>query len=372
MKWSEEPEGYEITSYDANWPSIKMHCALFYSDCNFAPMAVWLDLVPDTTGWSLVDSERLHELVHGMYHPRTQYPSVIYFSGNNRRLRALKALFPHNNITRNGPTGVCRLHLSTGTASTQNPLFFAEGSLVTHSSLGDSKSTKAAAGKNRQIHIHGSENFSAANIYQHIIARKILPWTDILCLFVDTVAELKSARRLLEIQRDDLTIGFQPIPHLTRVIIVTAGNKDCDVGEGDKDLMQHQEVKEFSSNVQFLDLRHRSDLSATAAFEPLRRVMLEEIKMNRAARMERGILWSAWHLNQLWSQSIQSVARERESRLDCLRIARKYHSTGASFSSHLVEFMTIVSKWSCSITEVSRFMASAFLMSAYPPEMHCE
>jgi hypothetical protein len=61
--------------------------------------------------------------------------------------------------------------------------------------------------------------------------------------------------------------------------------------------MQHQDVKEFPSNIQFLDLRYRSDLSATAAFEPLRRVMLEEIQMNRAARMERGILWSTWHLN---------------------------------------------------------------------------
>jgi hypothetical protein len=195
----EEPEGYGIISCDANQSNIKMHCAHFYSDCNFTPMAVWLDLVPDATGWSLVDTERLHELVYGMYHPRTQYPSVTYFSRNSNRLRAIKALFPHNNITRNGPTSVCRLHLSTGTASTENPLFFAEGSLVTHSSLGDSKSIRAAAERNRQFHIHGSEAFSAAKIYQHVIARKILPWINILCLFIDTVAELQSARQLLEI-----------------------------------------------------------------------------------------------------------------------------------------------------------------------------
>lgn len=335
-------------------------------------MAVWLDLVPDATGWSLVDTGRLHELVHGMYHPRTQYPSVTYFSGNTNRLRALKALFPHNNITRSGPTGLCRLHLSTGTASTENPLFFGEGNLVTHSSLGDSKSTKAATEKNRQFHIQGSETLSAAKVYQHAIARTILPWVNILCLFVDTAAELHNARQLLEIHRGNFTIGTQPMPHLTRVMIITTGDKDGDVGEGDRDLMQHQEVKKFSSNVQFLDLRHRSDLSATAAFEPLRRIMLEEIQMNRAVRMERGILWSAWHLNHLWKQSIHSVAREQESPLDCLQIARKYHCTGASFSPHLLEFMTIVSHCNCSITEVSRFMASAFLLSAYPPEMHCE
>ncbi|KAJ5117867.1 uncharacterized protein N7443_001773 [Penicillium atrosanguineum] len=347
------------------------HTRLPRDDCNSVPMAVWLDLTPNTTGWSLVDTGRLNEVVHGMYHPRTQYPSVVYFSGNGNRLHALRALFPHNNITRNGPSGLCRLHVSTGTASTENPLLFAEGNLFTHSSLGDSKSTRTAAEKSRECRIQGSESFSAANISSHVVARAILPWTNILCLFVDTVAELKGARRLLDIQRDEYTIGLQPLPHLMRVIIVTTGNRDCDIGKGDRSLMQHQEVKEFSSDVQFLDLRHRSGLSSTAAFEPLRRIVLDEIQTNNAARMDRGTLWSAWHLNQLWNHSIQSVAKEQKSRMDCLQVARKYHSIGASFRQHLVEYMTIVSQGSCSMTEISRFMASAFFMSAYPPGMHC-
>lgn len=47
-------------------------------------------------------------------------------------------------------------------------------------------------------HQNGSEPFSAINISQRIIARTILPWTDFLCPFVDTVTRLKSARQLLE------------------------------------------------------------------------------------------------------------------------------------------------------------------------------
>ena len=35
-------------------------------------MAAWLDLVSDTTGWSLVDTGRMDEIVQGMSHPTTQ------------------------------------------------------------------------------------------------------------------------------------------------------------------------------------------------------------------------------------------------------------------------------------------------------------
>lgn len=57
-----------------------------------------------------------------------------------------------------------------------------------------------------------------------------------------------------------------------------------------------------------------------------------------------------------------------ESHLDCLQRTRTCHCTAAYFSPHLLEFMTIVSDCSCSITEISRFMASVIPMSAYSRE----
>ena len=78
-------------------------------------MAAWLDLVSDATGWSLVDTGRLEEVVQDMNHPESQFPSFIYFAGNGNRIKALRALFPRNNVTRKGPAGLVRLHLSTTT-----------------------------------------------------------------------------------------------------------------------------------------------------------------------------------------------------------------------------------------------------------------
>ncbi|KAL2836064.1 hypothetical protein BJX68DRAFT_274726 [Aspergillus pseudodeflectus] len=89
-------------------------------------MAAWLDLVHNSTGWALVDTGRMDQIVQDMSHPTTQYPSLAYFLGNGNRVSALRSLFPQNNITRRGPAGLVRLYLSTTTASTEHPVWFVE------------------------------------------------------------------------------------------------------------------------------------------------------------------------------------------------------------------------------------------------------
>lgn len=98
-------------------------------------MAAWLDLVSENEVWNLVDTNRLGELVQELPYPKFQYPSLLYFTGNSNRMKALRALFPYNNITRKGPAGLIRLHLSTKTAHTQSPILFAESSLCLEYSL---------------------------------------------------------------------------------------------------------------------------------------------------------------------------------------------------------------------------------------------
>jgi hypothetical protein len=63
-------------------------------------MAIWLDLAPNTTGWSLVDTGRMDEIMQGMAHLATQYPSLVSFLGNGNHMAVLHSLFPYNNIRR--------------------------------------------------------------------------------------------------------------------------------------------------------------------------------------------------------------------------------------------------------------------------------
>jgi hypothetical protein len=102
-------------------------------------MAAWLDLASENEVWSLVDTNRLGELMQNLPYPKCQYLSLLYFTGNSNRMKALRALFLYNNITRKGPVGLIRLYLSTKTAYTQSPILFAKSSLCLEHSLGDSK-----------------------------------------------------------------------------------------------------------------------------------------------------------------------------------------------------------------------------------------
>ncbi|KAJ5642751.1 hypothetical protein N7490_006751 [Penicillium lividum] len=93
-------------------------------------MAAWLDLANEDGAWTLVDTGRLEELVQGMPSPKRQCPSLVYFVGSSNRIRALRALNPHNNVTRNGPAGCIRLYLGKRSGHTENPVLFAESGLL--------------------------------------------------------------------------------------------------------------------------------------------------------------------------------------------------------------------------------------------------
>ena len=186
-------------------------------------MAAWLDLVSDAEGWSLVDTGRFEELLQGMSHPKEQYPSLIYFAGNGARINALRALFPHNNVTRKGPSGLARLHISTSTAHTENPTIFVEGNPFTQNGLGDTKWLRGSTEKHRRFPMSSVDGTRPlATVQQNMIKRFILPWTHILCLFVNSASEIKQAQDLLQSPSRKLTVGNQPLPELMRVVIVAS------------------------------------------------------------------------------------------------------------------------------------------------------
>lgn len=334
-------------------------------------MAAWLDLIPEADGWSIVDSGRLDEIIREMSHPKTQFPSLVYFAGNGSRIKALRALFPRNNITRRGPVGLARLHLSTSTAHAENPVIFAESDLFTRSGLGDANILRYPTQKYQRFYVCSDESSSSAQLQQQIITQMILPWTHVLCLFVDSESEIRTVHRMLQAPRRKLAVGNQAIPDVMRVVIVLTENvqKECKMDDElstlfGKDMDQSQTI--------ILDLRNRSEFSDTVAFEPLRRLVLDhleevhDVDQNLQCRP-----FSAVHLNTLWTFN----ARLQERKiglplLDCLSIARENYPKDTSMTDGLVEFKRKMLGITGPDNDIDSFVASALLMDAYPPEMH--
>lgn len=336
-------------------------------------MAAWLDLVHDSTGWALVDTGRMDQIVQDMSHPTTQYPSLVYFLGNRNRVPALHSLFPQNNITRRGPAGLARLHLSTTTASTEHPIWFVESGL--HDSTANHDDGRVvSADHHRHYSLPPMTGGSAMDLKYHVWRRALFPWTSVLCLFVDGSAGLQAAHDLLDRSPTEIHAGRHPTSTGMRVIMALtdpSAEYHTDPWEGLSSGFPNPDTSDPTTSI--LDLRDRHDLSPCAAFEPLRRTLLDQIQISRDQRMQQGLLFSARHLNYLWNRTLsggQLVAPQ--ARIDCLQIAREKLPVDPSLGHRLAEFLAHASRANCPPHEVHIVIASALLMDAYPPGMHSE
>ncbi|KAJ6050176.1 uncharacterized protein N7446_005585 [Penicillium canescens] len=336
-------------------------------------MAAWLDLVPETTGWSLVDTGRLERLVEELGHPETQYPSLIWFSGNRNRIKALQALFPHNNITRRGQTGLAQLHISTETAITENPVLFAETDLFNGHGEHKANISDRSLEKTQRYHIHQEGSRSAAHTRRQVITNVLFAFTHVLCLFVDTPSEMQEVLEMLQTPRQNVKIGSRSVPAFTRVIIVLTRSEMPEAhGTMVKELL-HFPNASIQLQVSILDLRNRHMLSLKSAFEPLRRVVLDEVQISRTELIEQGLSFSSLQLCTLWNRTIElKMGSPENSALNCLKVARESHKMNFVTMEHLVRFLSHANDLGCATEDTHAFVASALFMNAYPPGMHCK
>jgi len=329
-------------------------------------MGVWLDFVTEVTGNVLVDTGQLEKIVGNLPHPQSQYPSLVWFAGNENRIKALQALFPHNNITRRGPAGLCRLHVSTHTAHSENPILVAESNTFKDTGVGDSKPCHLSGkGTQRYPVSHGQH---VNDIRRQLDTNVLLAWTHVLCLFVDTPAEFQWAREMVQRPCHSIKVGNRAVPGCLRFVIVQTFDSETECG--DKARSQLKLQYKSQQHVTILDLRHRFMLSPKACFEPLRQVLLDQIDMARTEKLEKGVLFSASHLSSLWSRTLDSVmSKPGELPMDCLQVAREGHELNCT-TEHLVHFIDHARDLKCTSMDVHTFIATALLMNAYPPGMH--
>jgi hypothetical protein len=113
-------------------------------------------------------------------------------------------------------------------------------------------------------------------------------------------------------------------------------------------------------------------MSELVIFEPLRRLIMDQLyERDSIEQTGQNANFSATHLYTLWNADLQLQENwQKEVDLDCLQIARGNFPENSGLSNCLVEFKKIMDRSGCPDSETHRFIASALLMNAYPPEMH--
>ncbi|KAJ5642701.1 hypothetical protein N7490_006701 [Penicillium lividum] len=193
---------------------------------------------------------------------------------------------------------------------------------------------------------------------QDVIRQMVLPWTQVLYLFIDTESDRRAARCLLQKPHPQLAVGEDAIPDYMRVVIVQTESAHSNRYDkpGKTCVLLNASV-----DTEVLDLRHRTNLSDAVAFEPLRRLLLDRIHAIRIEQSSTCPPFSAFHLKVLWKQSIQHYGRRLGgSSFDCLSVARSSFPQNSSLGGHVREFVQQAKTVGSSENDVYAFVASAF------------
>ncbi|KAH8430231.1 uncharacterized protein LDX57_007900 [Aspergillus melleus] len=334
-------------------------------------MAAWLDLThDDAAGWSLVDTGRVDDIVQDMSHPATQYPSVLSFLGNDSRVAALRALFPQNNVTRRGPAGLVRLHLSTTTANTEHPVWFTESSFTRPPTI-DGSTIAPSADRSRRYPVRQGRFETPCDIKDHLLTRLVFPWTHVACFFADGENELKALTSWLAATHGDIHASPSDTPSLVRVILIlTDPTAIYNADPVEAGLPGSDVAGEQRATISVLDLRDRHQLSPSALYAPLQRLLLDGLQDSRAERIKQGLLFSAVHLKFMWHRCLVQSLLHPVAQINCLSLARERLPVPFAFHDGLAELLGEACKIGCPTRDLRQFVASALLMDAYPPGMH--
>ena len=332
----------------------------------------WLHLTYGD-GFRLHYCNRLTKVIQEMTSPSTQYPSSMLFLGQKIKNSALRDLFPCNNFPRGRPDGIVNIRLDSSTISSELPFLIADGDplrrlcyrLDTSECHQGSSSSIAWAVSTHQ------------SFLDHIFARLVFLFSDVICIFADDFGGLETVASLLTAWVRIGSASSLPKPVRPRVVIVAHEEVDAatySVLELESlRFNMEQEASGWRDGVfaSITVIRLADDnLSSLARHRRLKEVLLREADISRNIRLQKRLLFSAVHIHRLFRQASQHTSRSVREPFDFLVGSRVDNPLTNDFQLHLSTFLDLSCKYYLSQESTASFVASSILVDAFPPRMH--
>ncbi|KAI9035013.1 patatin-like phospholipase family protein [Aspergillus affinis] len=329
-------------------------------------MPAWLGLERENGAWNLTDHNTMRQIINEIDDPTSQYPSIQLFLGQNTKMQALRSLFPCNNIGRHQKDGFARMHLSGGASS--YPIFFVECSRVQETD--PSQPLKVSTYRH---HLPNTRRHSCQDVQALLYRCLLLPLVDTVCLFAADFGSIRRVQSLLGLWSQTSMVDIDGQGHHLRprlvVVLTEEGDKESEVNATVTELWATA-VPNLVASVSIVDLRNRSHLSSLSRFEPLRRHLSLELDEARAARTKAHLLFSATHMEWIFRKLLRHIAESPSLPFELMKACRPRRSGGDEIARYLKIFLDIAEQGSIPPTLMATFIASAYLMDAYPPKMH--
>ncbi|KAL8673858.1 MAG: hypothetical protein Q9168_001723 [Polycauliona sp. 1 TL-2023] len=323
---------------------------------------------------SLLDPGRLGRIVQELGDPNFQYPSLVFFAGRKAKDVAVRQLFPWNNFKKSARNdGLATLQAETVSLQTKYPLFFAESDPFAGTTL--STGTEHLCHESRS-HPLLWPGYGVDALYDHIHSRLLFLFTDVICIFAEDFLDMDNLIHQLRTwaklgRPTNLFPAVRP-----RVIVVRKGVQPSPSPLYDlldqEDLrfnFRCQELVDYFSAVTVLHLADEQ-ISPLSRHRRLKELLQRQVEEVRHARETYGCLYSAIHLNDLFTDAVFHTTRTIGEPFDFLLSSRKGNCDFTQYTEHLSTFLKLGALMNITQRASASYIASTILLDAYPPGMH--
>jgi hypothetical protein len=335
--------------------------------------SAWLELWQGEAGPLLSHGWRLPQIIQDCPSPSEQYPQISLFLGRRLKEKALRTLCDSNY---KGHRRKNAINIRTDNRSLRalHPRFFADCDPASKT-LQEACLGHRACHQDHVLPLHSLP--FPYDVHDLIFGRLLFMFVDVVCIFEEDFGGLDAVKNML------LTwahIGSgSSLPHSVRprVIVVVSQQTQSVTHDilNEKDFIFDLHMKEPSLYESFTEIHFcrlpSDELSSGAQFLSLRADISRQLHDARFARIQKQVLFSATHLGKLFKLATETLCASPLSPFDFIAAARQQNPLDGSFSSHLAEFLELAGKSRIPYEGISSHIASAILMDAYPPGMHC-
>ena len=337
------------------------------ADCTHC---TWIQLCGNESNCSFIDHHRFQNLVQSLPDPCNQTPTLLFFLGQKNKDEALRYIFPHNNLKKTKLDGFARIRVDNSTASTKEPILFADADLST-----------TVLDRHRPLICHQEDLIPVQwqcsdmrSVVDHVLARVLFASSNLLVLFADDYSTVDHLTNDLARWINVGVSSDAPTDTRPRLLIVTKG-KSPDNQQRIRRIYCELEVRAryrlnnlFSLvSTQYLD---DGPLSALALYRPLKEEIFRQKDEIRSVLLEKHWLFSAPRLASLFKMRLHHAAAKVSDDFSIIKGCRKYHEIPNNYPQNLATVISFGVGAAIKYENTTSFIASSILMDAYPPDAH--
>ena len=317
----------------------------------------WLHGFQTGTDWFLACGNGLEQATASLCDPHAQSPSTVLLVGTREGEAARQALLPGHSHSRS--RGIAQLQADGSTLDDEHPLLVASLDMDNVCTKQKPPPKHNARSRYKVAWLSESSPTAAANsCVEIVVGRLLLPFIDVVCLFLDDFSTREAGIRFLQRcgRHSRLSLGWKP-----QVILASSSTYRQ---KGSLGLPMFGSIQRV-----VLPADGRKTLSSSR-FRALKNTILTSVKTVRKRRNASKTLYSAYHLNAFFESALRHVATRASSPFSFILATRECNQVQDRLWLCLRDFLRLCAANHTSQEATLEYMASALMLDSLPPGMH--